>query len=223
VNRLKHEKTVKECFDIQVRGSQKREASGICPVCPMVNPALPLRCRKKQPISVSLQSRPLTVAILGGAWVSHGPARFLLRPPFVPPVFFLVSRLSSFGWHMQGCQMRFVKIPATLSTAPNLSCVVIRKQQRAETISIVKPQKIIWPILADSLHFGVCVTWQPHQGLRQQQQINFAEETVWQDSLQEPLWFEKFCVSSFWSYGKLFSFHNTGFRQWFSKYRPLQN
>jgi len=40
MNSLKHEKTVKECFDIQVRGPQKREAQGICPVCPMVNLAL---------------------------------------------------------------------------------------------------------------------------------------------------------------------------------------
>ena len=36
----KHEKTVKECFGIQARGPQKREAPGICPVCPVVNPAL---------------------------------------------------------------------------------------------------------------------------------------------------------------------------------------
>jgi len=56
--------------------------------------------------------------------------------------------------------MRFVKIPAILSTAPHLSCVVIRKQHREnrETISIVKPQLIICPILADSLRFGVFVT-----------------------------------------------------------------
>jgi len=57
--------------------------------------------------------------------------------------------------------MRFVKIPAILSTAPvlDLSCVVIRKRHRkTETIRIVKPQLIICPILADSLHFGVCVT-----------------------------------------------------------------
>jgi len=33
-------------------------------------------------------------------------------------------------------------------------------------------------ILAAALHFDVCVTWQSHEGLRQQQQINFAEETV---------------------------------------------
>jgi len=55
--------------------------------------------------------------------------------------------------------MRFVKIPAILSTAPDLSFVEIRKQNREnrETISIVKPQLIFCPILADSLHFGVCV------------------------------------------------------------------
>ena len=33
-------------------------------------------------------------------------------------------------------------------------------------------------MLAGSLDFRVCVTWQSHQGLRQQQQINFAEGTV---------------------------------------------
>ena len=44
--------------------------------------------------------------------------------------------------------------------------------------SIVKKQLIICPILAGSLHFGVCVTRQSHQGLRQQQQINFTERTV---------------------------------------------
>jgi len=31
---------------------------------------------------------------------------------------------------MQGYQMRFVKTPAILSTAPDLSCVVIRKRHR---------------------------------------------------------------------------------------------
>jgi len=33
-------KSMKECFGIQARGPQKREALGISPVCPMVNPAL---------------------------------------------------------------------------------------------------------------------------------------------------------------------------------------
>jgi len=33
-------KTVKQCYDIQARGPKKREAPDICPVCPMVNPAL---------------------------------------------------------------------------------------------------------------------------------------------------------------------------------------
>ena len=41
VNSLKTWKTsIKESFDIQARGPQKREAPGICPVCPMVNRAL---------------------------------------------------------------------------------------------------------------------------------------------------------------------------------------
>ena len=40
VNSLKHEKPLKECFDIQARGPHKRETPGICPVCQMFNPAL---------------------------------------------------------------------------------------------------------------------------------------------------------------------------------------
>jgi len=79
--------------------------------------------------------------------------RFLLGPFFDHPSFFLILR--SFGWHMQGCQMRFVKIPAILSTAPDLSCVVIRKRRRenSETISIVKRQLMICP------YFGWIVTF----------------------------------------------------------------
>jgi len=82
---------------------------------------------------------------------------------------------------MQGCQMRFVKIPAILPTAPDLRCVVIRKRHREnrETISIVKRQLMICP------YFGwlvtlqcVCVTLQSHQRLHQQQQINFTEGSV---------------------------------------------
>jgi len=43
--------------------------------------------------------------------------------------------------------MRFVKIPAILSTAPDLSCVLIRKRHREnrETISIIKRQLMICP------------------------------------------------------------------------------
>jgi len=39
-NSLKHEKPAKERFDRQAPDPQKREAPSICPVCPMVNPAL---------------------------------------------------------------------------------------------------------------------------------------------------------------------------------------
>jgi len=35
--------TEKECCDIQPRRPQKREAPGICQVCPIVNPALRAR------------------------------------------------------------------------------------------------------------------------------------------------------------------------------------
>ena len=122
-----------------------------------------------------------------GGWVGHAPPDFCLALRLSPPVFFLISRLCSFGWHMQGCQMCFVQIPAILSTAPDLSFVVIRKQHReTETISIVKPQLIICPYFGWFVTFRcVCVTWQSNQRLRQQQQINFAEETVLTRSLQE--------------------------------------
>ena len=100
--------------------------------------------------------------------------------PVCPPRFFLISLLRSFGWHVQGCPMRFVKTPAILSTAPDLSCVVIRKRHRVnrDNMYCLATINTLPHILADSLHFGVCVTWQSHQGLRQQQQTNFAEETV---------------------------------------------
>jgi len=65
----------------------------------------------------------------GSGWAMVCPD-FCLAPRLDPPVFFLISRLSSFGWHMQGCQMRFVKIPAILSTAPELRSIVIRKRHR---------------------------------------------------------------------------------------------
>jgi len=112
-------------------------------------------------------------------WAMARP-RFLHGPPFGPPSFFLISRLSSFGWHMHGCQMRFVKIPAILSTAIDLSCVVIRNKHREN-----RDNQYGQATINNLPYFGwfvtfpcVCVTWQSHQGLRQQQQINFAEETV---------------------------------------------
>ena len=81
------------------------------------------------------------VAILRGAGLAMAPPVLCLAPRLAPPVLclarrlappviFLISRLSSFGWQIQGCQMRSVKIPAILSTAPDVSCVVIRKQHR---------------------------------------------------------------------------------------------
>jgi len=36
-----------------------------------------------------------------GGWVGHGPTRFLVDPLFGIPVFFLISHLSSFGWHIK--------------------------------------------------------------------------------------------------------------------------
>ena len=78
---------------------------------------------------------------------------------------------------------------------------------KTETIKSVKPQLIICHILADSLHFGACVCdviIAPRIASTAANKHRW-RELSWQDSLQETLWFEKFCVSSFWSYGKLFS------------------
>ena len=57
--------------------------------------------------------------------------------------------------------MRFVNIPAILSTAPDLSCVVIRKRHREnrETFSVIKPLLIICP------YFGWFVTFRCMRGV----------------------------------------------------------
>jgi len=93
------------------------------------------------------------MAILRGAWVGHGPTRFLLAPPFRPASFFLISRSSLLGWHMQDCQMRFVKIPDFLSTAPDLSCVVICKQHRES-----RDNQYCWVTINNLPYFGWFVT-----------------------------------------------------------------
>jgi len=66
--------------------------------------------------------------------------------------FFAHLKISTYQLHAgiiftQVCQMCFVKIPAILSTVPDLSCAVIRKRHREnrETNSVVKPQLIIFP------------------------------------------------------------------------------
>ena len=86
--------------------------------------------------------------------------------------------------------MRFVKVPViafckntghfNLSTVPDLSCVVIRKRHREsrEAISIVKPELIIRPYFGWFITFRCVCDVKSHQGLRQQQQINFAEGTA---------------------------------------------
>jgi len=57
--------------------------------------------------------------------------------------------------------MRFVKIPAILSIAPDLSCVVIRKWHREnrETVSIVKSQLIICPYFGCFFTFRCVCVW----------------------------------------------------------------
>ena len=115
-----------------------------------------------------------------------------------------------------------------LSTVPGLSYVVFRKRHREnrKTISIVLqlPQLQLPCVLADSLHFGVCVACQPHQGLPQQQQIcivNFAERTLltsfttWVNISWEILRYFLLKLR------KIIYFQNTGFRNRFSKYRPF--
>jgi len=79
---------------------------------------------------------------------------------------------------------------------------------KAETMRIVKPQLIIMPVfwLIRYILVCVCVTRQSHQGLGQQQEINFAEETVLTRFITRVIVIEKFCVSSFWSKWKLFIF-----------------
>jgi len=70
------------------------------------------------------------VAILRGGLGGPWQPQIFAWPPVWIPQFFLKFPLSSFSWHVQGCRMHFVKIPAILSTAPDLSCVVIRKRHR---------------------------------------------------------------------------------------------
>jgi len=89
----------------------------------------------------------------GPGWAMPLP-RFLLGTPFCPPVFLLNSHLSSFGWHMQGCQMCFVKIPAILSTAPDLSFVEIRKQHREN-----RDNQYCLATINNLLYFGWFVTF----------------------------------------------------------------
>ena len=52
----------------------------------------------------------------------------------------------------------------------------------------------------------MCVTWQSHQALRQQQQINFAEATVLIRLTTRVTIIWEFYISYIWSYGKLFMF-----------------
>jgi len=55
---------------------------------------------------------------------------------------------------MQGCQIHFVKILAILSTAPDLSCVVIRKQHRENRDSLY-----CWVTINNLPYFGWFVTF----------------------------------------------------------------
>ena len=68
--------------------------------------------------------------------------------------------------------------PRVATLLSDLSSGVIWKRLRvnSDTNSIVKTT-ILSRNLAGALHFGVCVKWQSHQGMCQQQQINIAEGT----------------------------------------------
>jgi len=120
------------------------------------------------------------------------PLDVCFSPRLASPVFFLISRLSSFGWHMQGCPMRFLKTPAILSTAPDLSCVAIRKRHRDNKDNqycLVKISNL--PVFWLIRYISVCV-WRDN---RTKDCVNSSKQTSlkklsWQDSLQESLWFE---------------------------------
>jgi len=133
-----------------------------------------------------------SVTILSEGLVGHALPHIFVSPHLYPPVFFLILR--SFGWHMQGFQMRFVKVPAILSTAPDRSCAIIRNRprQNRETISIVKPQLIIiFPYFGWFVTFRcVCVTCQSQQKIAS---TAANKHLSWQHSPLESLWFVKFC------------------------------
>jgi len=66
------------------------------------------------------------------------------------------------------------------SVISTVICIVIRKRHREnrETVSIVKSQLAICPYIGWLITFWCVCDVQSHQGLRQQQQINFPEGTV---------------------------------------------
>jgi len=70
------------------------------------------------------------VAILREGLGGPSPPRFLLGPPLGSPSFFLNFPFKFVWLTYAGLPNVFCKIPAILSTAPDLSCVVIRKQHR---------------------------------------------------------------------------------------------
>ena len=79
----------------------------------------------KWSLSEMLSSALRAVAILRGGLGGPWPPSFLLGPPFGPPSFFL-----NFPFKFVWLTHTGLPIPAILSTAPDLSCVVIRKQHR---------------------------------------------------------------------------------------------
>jgi len=64
----------------------------------------------------------------GPGWAM--PFQIFAWTPFGPPSFFLNFPFRFVWLTYAGCPMRFVKTPVILSTAPDLSCVVIRKRHR---------------------------------------------------------------------------------------------
>ena len=71
-----------------------------------------------------------------------------------PPQFFAWPPSLFLNFPFQGCQMRFVNIPAILSTATDLSCVVIRKQHREN-----KDNQYCYATINNLLYFGWFVTF----------------------------------------------------------------
>jgi len=121
--------------------------------------------------------------------------------------------------------MRFVKIPTILSPAPDLSCVVIRKRHRENrvTISIFKPQLII------CLCFGWFVTFRCVCNVTIAPRIasTAANKLRWRNCSGKT-YYKSHCtlrnsalVLFEVTANYLLYFDNSGFRHWFSKYRPF--
>jgi len=165
------------------------------------------------------------VAILrGGGWVGHRPLRFFLGPQFGPLSFFLNFPFKFVWLTYAGLPNAFCKNTGHFVNSARSSYVIIHKRYRENRDNqycwaTVNTLSVFWLIR----YISVCARRDNRtKDCVNSRKLTSLKKLSWQDSLQQSLWFEKFCVSYFWSYGKLIIyFHNTGFRHWFSKYRPF--